>query len=63
MSAEYVIEKHEYSRHDFENKIAASINKKYYSVDYAIKRDKHGKYVKWETRVAWTWWCTALDSK
>jgi hypothetical protein len=51
------------NRELFEQIIVSKINRKYYSPAYAIKRDKHGNYVKYETKIAWEWWCEALTSK
>ena len=42
-------------RLEFEELITSRVNTKYSSKEYAIKRDKHGEYVKYETRVAWEW--------
>lgn len=43
----------------FEQRIIAETNTKYYSAEFAVRQDKYGNYIKYETRIAWEWWCKA----
>lgn len=48
------------NRELFEQEIAKTINTKYGTVEYALKKNRRGEYVKYETKLAWEWWNKAL---